>query len=127
MLELGLSRKVAIITGGSDGLGRAAAEKLAAEGARVAICARRKEHLDQAADEIRKTTSGQVLAQVADVSRAADCEGLVNAVVAQWGGVDILLNNAGPSAAAALEEVGVEPGVAERGLKVLSDLRVIAV
>src|SRR5713226_2891965 len=98
MLDLGLNGKVAIITGGSDGLGRAAAEKLAAEGARVAICARRKEHLDQAADEIRKTTSGQVLAQVADVSRAADCEGLVNAVVAQWGGVDILLNNAGTSA-----------------------------
>src|SRR5262247_2282221 len=95
MLELGLKEKVAIITGGSEGLGRAAAEKLAAEGARVAICARRKEVLDQAADEIRKATGCQVLAQVADVSRAADCEGLVNAVVAQWGGVDILLNNAG--------------------------------
>src|SRR5713101_363303 len=105
MLDLGLNGKVAIITGGSDGLGRAAAEKLAAEGARVAICARRKEHLDQAADEIRKATSGQVLAQVADVSRAADCEGLVNGVVAQWGGVDILLNNAGTSAAAAFEKV----------------------
>src|SRR5215471_18432797 len=74
MLELGLNGKVAIITGGSEGLGRAAAEKLAAEGARVAICARRKEILDQAADEIRKATGGQVLAQVADVSRAADCE-----------------------------------------------------
>ncbi|HWN90653.1 MAG TPA: SDR family NAD(P)-dependent oxidoreductase, partial [Verrucomicrobiae bacterium] len=66
MLDLGLNGKVAIITGGSDGLGRAAAEKLAAEGARVAICARRKEHLDQTADEIRKSTSGHVLAQVAD-------------------------------------------------------------
>src|SRR2546429_4517046 len=115
MLDLGLNGKVAIITGGSDGLGRAAAEKLAAEGARVAICARRKEHLDQAADEIRKTTSGQVLAQVADVSRAADCEGLVNAVVAQWGGVDILLNNAGTSAAAAFEKGDDETWQAGRG------------
>src|SRR2546428_4696992 len=108
MLDLGLNGKVAIITGGSDGLGRAAAEKLAAEGARVAICARRKEHLDEAADEIRKTTSGPVLAQVADVSRAADCEGLVNAVVAPWGGGGILLNNSGTSAAAAFGKVADE-------------------
>src|SRR5712671_6609672 len=82
MLDLGLSGKVAIITGGSDGLGRAAAEKLSAEGAKVAICARRKEHLEKAADEIKKATGGQVLAHVADVSRAADCERLVDAVVA---------------------------------------------
>src|SRR5438876_9986618 len=123
MLDLGLNGKVAIITGGSDGLGRAAAEKLAAEGARVAICARRKEHLDQAADEIRKTTSGQVLAQVADVSRAADCEGLVNAVVAQWGGVDILLNNAGTSAAAAFEKVDDETWQADWDLKVMGAVR----
>lgn len=124
MLDLGLNGKVAIITGGSDGLGRAAAEKLAAEGARVAICARRKEHLDQAADEIRKaTTGGQVLAQVADVSRAADCEGLVNAVVAQWGGVDVLLNNAGTSAAAAFEKVDDETWQADWDLKVMGAVR----
>ena len=108
MLDLGLTGKVAIITGGSYRLGRAAAEKLAAEGARVAIAARRKEHLEKAADEIRKATGGQVLAHVADVSRAADCEGLVNTVVAQWGGVDILLNNAGTSAAAPFEKVDDE-------------------
>ena len=123
MLDLGLSGKVAIITGGSDGLGRAAAEKLAAEGARVAICARRKEHLDEAADEIRKSTGGQVLAQVADVSRAADCEGLVNAVVAQWGAVDILLNNAGTSAAAAFEKVDDETWQADWDLKVMGAVR----
>src|SRR5262245_17151835 len=100
MLELGLNGKVAIITGGSEGLGRAAAEKLAAEGARVAICARRKEVLDQAADEIRKATGGQVLAQVADVSRAADCDGLVHAVVGRWGGGGMRLQNGGLCAAA---------------------------
>ena len=123
MLELGLNGKVAIITGGSEGLGRAAAEKLAAEGARVAICARRKEVLDQAADEIRKATGGQVLAQVADVSRAADCEGLVNAVVAQWGGVDILLNNAGTSAAAGFEKVTDEAWQSDWELKVMGAVR----
>jgi len=123
MLELGLNGKVAIITGGSEGLGRAAAEKLAAEGARVAICARRKEILDQAADEIRKATGGQVLAQVADVSRAADCEGLVNTVVAQWGGVDILLNNAGTSAAAGFEKVTDEAWQSDWELKVMGAVR----
>src|SRR6266704_901418 len=123
MLDLGLNGKVAIITGGSDGLGRAAAGKLAAEGAKVAICARRKEHLEQAADQIRKATGGQVLAHVADVSRAADCERLVDAVVAQWGGVDILLNNAGTSAAAAFEKVDDDLWQADWDLKVMGAVR----
>jgi len=123
MLDLGLTNKVAIITGGSEGLGRAAAEKLAVEGARVAICARRKEKLDQAVDEIRKAGGGQILGHVADVSRAADCEGLVNAVVAQWGGVDILLNNAGTSAAAGFEKVDDEAWQSDWELKVMGAVR----
>jgi NAD(P)-dependent dehydrogenase (short-subunit alcohol dehydrogenase family) len=123
MLDLGLTGKVAIITGGSDGLGRAAAEKLAAEGAKVAICARRKEHLERAADEIRTATGGQVLAYPADVSRPGDCEQLVDAVVAQWGGVDILLNNAGTSAAAAFEKVDDEAWQADWNLKVMGAVR----
>jgi 3-oxoacyl-[acyl-carrier protein] reductase len=123
MLDLGLNGKIAIITGGSDGLGRAAAEKLAAEGARVAICARRKEHLEQAADEVRKATGGEVLPHAADVSRAADCERLVDAVVAQWGGVDILLNNAGTSAAAAFEHVDDDAWQADWDLKVMGAVR----
>lgn len=123
MLDLGLTGKVAIITGGSDGLGRAAAEKLAAEGAKVAICARRKEHLENAADEIRRATDGHVLAHVADVSRAADCERLVDAVVAQFGGVDILLNNAGTSAAAPFEKVDDRTWQADWDLKVMGAVR----
>ena len=53
MMDLGLQGKVAIITGGSDGLGRASAERLAAEGVKVAIAARRPDHLARAAEEIR--------------------------------------------------------------------------
>jgi 3-oxoacyl-[acyl-carrier protein] reductase len=123
MLDLGLTGKVAIITGGSDGLGRAAAEKLSAEGARVAICARRKDHLEAAADAIRRATGGEVLAHVADVSQPADCERLVNAVVAHWGGVDILLNNAGTSAAAPFEKVGDDAWQADWDLKVMGAVR----
>ena len=123
MLDLGLKGKIAIITGGSDGLGRAAAERLAAEGARVAICARRKEHLEQAAEGIRKATGGQVLARVADMSRARDCEDFVAAVMAQWGGVDILLNNAGTSAAAAFEKVDDDAWQTDLDLKLMGAVR----
>jgi 3-oxoacyl-[acyl-carrier protein] reductase len=123
MLELGIEGKIAIITGGSDGLGRAAAERLAAEGARVAICARRKEHLEQAAEGIRKATGGQLLARVADVSRAGDCKAFVAAVTAEWGGVDILLNNAGTSAAAAFEKVDDDAWRADLDLKLMGAVR----
>ena len=70
MLDLELTGKVAIVTGGSAGLGRAAAIKLAREGARVSICARRKEVLERTAGEIRQA-GGEVLAIPADVTRAA--------------------------------------------------------
>ena len=123
MLDLGLKGKIAIITGGSDGLGRASAEKLAAEGAKVAICARRKEHLEQEAEAIRKATGGQVLAHAADVSRMSDCERLVDAVVAQWGGVDILFNNAGTSAAAGFEKVTDDEWQGDWDLKVMGAVR----
>ncbi len=123
MLDLGLKGKVAIITGGSDGLGRASAEKLAAEGVKVAIAARRKEHLEQAADEIRKATGGQVYAHVADVSRAADCEAYVRAVTDKWGDVDILFNNAGTSAGNGFGEVDDAAWQADWDLKVMGAVR----
>src|SRR5947209_1493859 len=98
MLDLGLKGKVAVITGGSEGLGRATAERLAAEGAHVAICARRPEVLERAAAGIRKA-GGQVLRSV-DVTRADQIEAFIGEVAREWGGVDILVNNAGTSAAA---------------------------
>ena len=102
MLDLGLTGKVAIITGASEGLGKATAERFVSEGVRVAICARRKDVLDKAADEIRRKAAngGEVLARAADVTRAEDVEAVVAGTVAQWGGVDILVNNAGTSSAA---------------------------
>jgi NAD(P)-dependent dehydrogenase (short-subunit alcohol dehydrogenase family) len=99
LLDLGLEGKVAIVTGGSEGLGRAAAERLAREGAHVAICARRKDVLERAATSIHAATGREILARPADVTRAADIEAFVDAVVARFGGVDILINNAGTSAA----------------------------
>ena len=75
MLDLGLTGKVAIVTGGSEGLGRATAMRFAAEGCHVVICARRKDVLEQAAETIRKRTGVQVLAQAADVTRPASSAG----------------------------------------------------
>jgi 3-oxoacyl-[acyl-carrier protein] reductase len=110
MLDLGLDGKVALITGGSDGLGRAAAARLLAEGARVAICARRASHLEAAAAELRARSGGEVLAVTADVSQAEDCRRFVEEASAAFGGVDILLNNAGTSAAHGLEDSTTRPG-----------------
>jgi 3-oxoacyl-[acyl-carrier protein] reductase len=123
MLDLGLTGKVAIISGGSEGLGRATAERLAREGVKVAICARRKELLERAAAEIRAATGADVLARAADVTRPDDIEGFVAAVVAQYGGIDILVNNAGTSAAAAFEDVDDGAWLADFELKLMAAVR----
>lgn len=123
MLELGLVGKVAIVTGGSEGLGRACAERFAREGARVAICARRKDVLEGAAATIRRDAGGEVLAQRADVTQMADIEAFVAAVVTRFGGVDILVNNAGTSAAHAFEEVDDRTWQADLDLKLLAAIR----
>jgi NAD(P)-dependent dehydrogenase (short-subunit alcohol dehydrogenase family) len=122
-LDLGLKGKVAIITGGSEGLGRAAVERLARSGARVTLCARRKDVLERAAEDIRKATGAELLPLAADVSRAADCEAVVAATVRQFGGVDILLNNAGTSAAAPFDKVGDDAWQADFDLKVMGAVR----
>jgi NAD(P)-dependent dehydrogenase (short-subunit alcohol dehydrogenase family) len=123
MMELGLTGKVAIITGGSEGLGRAAAERLAREGARVAICARRKDVLERAAQAIRTSTGADVLAQPTDVTRLADVEAFVAAVVARFGGVDILVNNAGTSAAAPFAQVDDATWQQDLDLKLMAAIR----
>jgi len=122
-LELGLKGKVAIVTGGSEGLGRAAVERLARSGAQVTTCARRKDILERAVDDIRKATGAEVVAVSADVSTAADCEAVVTATVRRFGGVDILLNNAGTSAGAAFEKVDDAAWQADFDLKVMAAVR----
>jgi len=96
-MDLGLKEKVAIVTGGTQGIGRATALTLAREGAAVAIAARGQERLDRTAAEIR-AAGGRVAAIKADVSQAADCERVVAETVKAFGRLDILINNAGTSA-----------------------------
>ncbi|WP_416899764.1 MAG: SDR family NAD(P)-dependent oxidoreductase [Minwuia sp.] len=123
-MDLGLKGKIAIVTGGSDGLGRATAHRLAQEGAKVVICGRREDHLKAQAEAISAETGGDVVAVRADVSVAADCENLVKATVEKFGGLDILINNAGASAAASFEDVTDESWQADFELKVMGAVRV---
>jgi 3-oxoacyl-[acyl-carrier protein] reductase len=103
-MDLGLNGKVAAITGASRGLGRAMAQALAAEGARLSICARGGQALDQAAAEL-KSGGAQVLASAADVNDAAAMEAWVASTTEQFGGVDILINNAGGARVGALAQL----------------------
>ncbi len=89
-----LEDKVALITGASQGLGRALALACAREGARVVINARSEESIRPVAEEV-ESAGAEVLALAADVSKSSDVEGMVGAAVERFGRVDVLVNNAG--------------------------------
>ena len=94
-MELQLKDKVAIVAASSKGLGRAIALGLAREGARLTICARRENELEETAREIRGETSAEVLAIPADVSKTGDIHKVVSGTLDKYSTVDILVNNAG--------------------------------
>ena len=104
IVELGLKGKVAAVTGGTNGIGRATALRLAQEGAKVAICARRQEPLDKTAAEIRKT-GAEALAVAADMSKTGDVDRFMKSVIERFGRIDILVNNAGTSMAKSFDAV----------------------
>ena len=94
-MDLGLNDKVAIIGGASKGLGRACAQVLAEEGAKVAICSRTSADLERAADEIRSSTGAEVMTYAADLDKLDSITGLISSTLEQFGGLDILVNNSG--------------------------------
>lgn len=117
-MDLGLTGKIAIITGGSDGIGKAAAISLAREGAKVAIVGRTQAKLDDAVAEIKAETGGEAIGFPADVSVESDVQAMVAKVVDEYGGVDILVNNAGTSSATTLEKMTDENLRVDFGIKV---------
>jgi NAD(P)-dependent dehydrogenase (short-subunit alcohol dehydrogenase family) len=121
-VELGLKGKVALVTGGSEGIGAATAVRLALEGAKVAICARRREPLDKVVADIR-SQGGEAFAHPTDMSEAADVERFVKAVIDHYGRIDILVNNAGSSIRGPFEEVKDETWQQDLELKVFGAIR----
>jgi 3-oxoacyl-[acyl-carrier protein] reductase len=102
-VDLGIDGKVALVTASSRGLGRASADALAAEGARIVMTARGAESLDRAEQELR-ATGAEVFGIVADITDPAIPERLVTAAVERFGRIDIVVANAGgPPAGRALD------------------------
>ena len=97
-MDLGIKGKVALVTGGSRGLGRQAALSLAGEGVNVAICGRTRETLDKTTDEI-ESNGVSSMGIVADVSDESHIQSLYDQAVSGLGPIDILVNNAGGSVA----------------------------
>lgn len=94
-MDLGLKGKVAAITGGSIGIGLAVAQGLAAEGVHVALAARDEERVKARAEEIANSYGVQTIGHSTDVTQAADISQFVAEVESTFGGIDILINNAG--------------------------------
>ena len=104
---MSLESAVAVVTGAAEGMGRAIAWKLGREGARVAICDRNRRALEAAAREM-KAHGIRILGRVCDVSDSRQVEEFVSAVGAKWGGIRILVNNAGVSKRNPILEPGDE-------------------
>ena len=104
-MDMGLQDKVAIITGGSYGIGKAAGLSMAREGARVILVARRPDVLDEACQDIKTATEGIAIPVVGDVSDHDTADRVVKTALDNFGRVDILVNNAGASMAKSFEEV----------------------
>ncbi|MGZ8198546.1 MAG: SDR family NAD(P)-dependent oxidoreductase [Burkholderiales bacterium] len=121
-MELGLKGKVAAVTGGSEGIGRATVLRLVQEGARVALCARRADILNAFADELRKL-DGDVLPIVADAAKPGDMERFIEETVRKYGRVDILVNNAGGTGQEPFEKVDDAAWQKDIDIKVLAHIR----
>jgi NAD(P)-dependent dehydrogenase (short-subunit alcohol dehydrogenase family) len=102
-VDLQLKGKTALITGGSEGIGRAIAMVLANEGVDIAICARRKEPLEAAANEISKATGRKVVPITADLTKDADAANFVKSAAQSLGRIDIMINNAGSAPGGVIE------------------------
>jgi 3-oxoacyl-[acyl-carrier protein] reductase len=122
-MDLGLSGRPALVAAASRGLGKACAMSLAAEGARVSICARDGQALDAARREITGATGSDVTAIPADVSIEADARRFVREAAAELGGCQILVANAGGPNAGRFEDLGEDDFRKALDLNLFSTLR----
>ena len=103
-----LKDKVAVVTGGTRGIGYSIAEALLAEGAKVFVCGRDQRVLKTALEKLRGAGPDRVDGMVADVRRYEDCRKLVHAAAERFGGLDILVNNAGVGFFKPVDQLTVE-------------------
>lgn len=122
-MDLGLTGKIAFITGASKGIGRATAHLLAQEGCAVVITAREKEQLAQTAAALRAATGAEVIGLPGDMSVTADVERTVGETIARFGRVDILVTCAGSSPGGLLEDLTEEQFYSSLNLKLMGYVR----
>lgn len=120
-MDLGLAGRVAIVTGGSKGLGRAIARELLTEGVSVAICSRNAAEIEAAGKEL--ASAGTVFAMRADVTNPEDVTRFIEAAAAELGGIDILVNNAGGARPGRFEALTEEDWRIDIDTKVFSIIR----
>ena len=121
-MDFGLKNRVAIVAASSQGLGKAVAEGLATEGAKLALCARTEAVLNSTAEEIRRKTGVEVLARPLDVTSYDQVRGFVAETVERYGRVDICVTNAGGPPAKPFSETSVEDWQAGVNLNLMSTL-----
>jgi NAD(P)-dependent dehydrogenase (short-subunit alcohol dehydrogenase family) len=122
-MDLGISGKTAIVTGASQGIGKAIATRLACEGANLVVCARRTELLEKAAAEIRSQAGVSVLPVRADVTDPDSVRALVADAVGAFGSVDILVNNAASAHSAPFVELTDRDWLDHLNVKLLGYVR----
>ena len=124
-MELRMDNRVALVTGGSRGLGRAMALAFAQSGADVAIIARRANVLEETKAEIAAVSSGRVMAVACDVIDAERTEAMFDEVLAELGRVDVLVNNAGEAATGPIEAMDDEVWRMDFELKLFTAVRLV--
>jgi 3-oxoacyl-[acyl-carrier protein] reductase len=108
-VELNIRDKIAVVTGASEGIGRAIAMGLAREGAKVGISGRRKSELERAAEEIKSSTGNDnVLTVMGDMSVRAEARRFIGEVLNRWGTVHILVNNVGRATLSFFNDLSME-------------------
>lgn len=122
-MDIRLDGRSALITGGSQGIGRGIAARFAASGANVAIVARRAEELEQTRAELQKGIPGRVVAIAADVSTAEGCERAYAEAADAFPHIDILVNNAGTSRRGDFETIDDATWQADLDLKLFGAIR----
>jgi len=122
-MDLQMAGKKAIVTGASEGIGKAITWAFAKEGVDVAICARRKEPLEAAAAEISRATNRQIVPITADLTKPAEAENFIKKAHAALGRIDILVNNAGSSPGGVLEHLTEEDWAQSLQLKFMGYVR----